>query len=107
MLNRKKSLVAGYGDVGKGAASFFWSRINSNWLNGQYVLFGCMDGYEVKRINSVVEKMDIIVTATGNKDIITGKHFEKMKDKTIVYISHFDNEIDISWLENFSHQKPK
>jgi adenosylhomocysteinase len=66
-----------------------------------------MDGYEVKKIDSVIEKMDIIVTATGNKDIITGKHFKKMKDKTIVCnIGHFDNEIDISWLEeNFSHQK--
>ena len=66
-----------------------------------------MDGYEVKKINSVIEKMDIVVTATGNKDIITGEHFIKMKDKTIVCnIGHFDNEIDISWLEeNFSHQK--
>ena len=66
-----------------------------------------MDGYEVKKIDSVIEKMDIVVTATGNKDIITGEHFKKMKDKTIVCnIGHFDNEIDISWLEeNFSHQK--
>ena len=62
-----------------------------------------MDGYEVKKIDSVIEKMDIVVTATGNKDIITGEHFKKMKDKTIVCnIGHFDNEIDISGRELFS-----
>ena len=110
MLAGKRVLVAGYGDVGKGTAASFsgaGSIVTVSEIDPICALQAAMDGYEVKRINSVVEKMDIIVTATGNKDIITGKHFEKMKDKTIVCnIGHFDNEIDISWLEeNFSHQK--
>ena len=60
-----------------------------------------MDGFEVKKMENAVAKADIVVTATGNKDIIKGKHFEMMKDKTIVCnIGHFDNEIDVAWLEN-------
>ena len=60
-----------------------------------------MDGFEVKKMENAVAEADIVVTATGNKDIIKGKHFEMMKDKTIVCnIGHFDNEIDVAWLDN-------
>ena len=110
MLAGKRVLVAGYGDVGKGTVASFSGAgaiVTVSEIDPICALQAAMDGYEVKRIDSVIEKMDIIVTATGNKDIITGEHFKKMKDKTIVCnIGHFDNEIDISWLEeNFSHQK--
>ena len=110
MLAGKRVLVAGYGDVGKGTVASFSGAgaiVTVSEIDPICALQAAMDGYEVKKIDSVIEKMDIIVTATGNKDIITGDHFKKMKDKTIVCnIGHFDNEIDISWLEeNFSHQK--
>jgi adenosylhomocysteinase len=66
-----------------------------------------MDGFEVKKLNTVIGTADIIVTTTGNKDIVLGSHFEKMKDKTVVCnIGHFDNEIDMAWLnKNFGHTK--
>ena len=110
MLAGKRVLVAGYGDVGKGTVASFSGAgaiVTVSEIDPICALQAAMDGYEVKKIDSVIEKMDIVVTATGNKDIITGEHFKKMKDKTIVCnIGHFDNEIDISWLEeNFSNQK--
>ena len=110
MLAGKRVLVAGYGDVGKGTVASFSGAgaiVTVSEIDPICALQAAMDGYEVKKIESVIEKMDIVVTATGNKDIISGKHFKKMKDKTIVCnIGHFDNEIDITWLEeNFSHQK--
>ena len=110
MLAGKRVLVAGYGDVGKGTVASFSGAgaiVTVSEIDPICALQAAMDGYEVKKINSVISKMDIVVTATGNKDIITGEHFKRMKDKTIVCnIGHFDNEIDISWLEeNFSHQK--
>src|SRR5690606_34242404 len=59
-----------------------------------------IDGYEVKRLETVISKADIVITTTGNKDIVVGRHFEAMKDKTIVCnIGHFDNEIDVAWLK--------
>ncbi|RPG63297.1 MAG: adenosylhomocysteinase [Flavobacteriaceae bacterium TMED206] len=110
MLAGKRVLVAGYGDVGKGTVASFSGAgaiVTVSEIDPICALQAAMDGYEVKKIDSVIEKMDIVVTATGNKDIISGKHFKKMKDKTIVCnIGHFDNEIDITWLEeNFSNQK--
>jgi len=110
MLAGKRVLVAGYGDVGKGTVASFSGAgaiVTVSEIDPICALQAAMDGYEVKKIDSVIEKMDIVVTATGNKDIITEEHFKKMKDKTIVCnIGHFDNEIDISWLEeNFSSQK--
>ena len=110
MLAGKRVLVAGYGDVGKGTVASFSGAgaiVTISEIDPICALQAAMDGYEVKKIDSVIEKMDIVVTATGNKDIICEKHFKKMKDKTIVCnIGHFDNEIDITWLEeNFSHQK--
>ncbi|HLU86904.1 MAG TPA: adenosylhomocysteinase, partial [Taishania sp.] len=70
-------------------------------------LQAAMDGFEVKKLDSVVHNVDIVVTTTGNKDIVVGRHFEKMKDKTIVCnIGHFDNEIDMAWLnKNYGHTK--
>ena len=70
-------------------------------------LQAAMDGFEVKKMNNACKEGDIIVTTTGNKDIIQGQHFEMMKDKTIVCnIGHFDNEIDVAWLnENWGHTK--
>ena len=70
-------------------------------------LQAAMDGYEVKKINTVIENMDIVITATSNKNILTGEHFLKMKDKAIVCnIGHFDNEIDMAWLnENYGNTK--
>ena len=110
MLAGKRVLVAGYGDVGKGTAASFSGAgaiVTISEIDPICALQAAMDGFEVKKIDSVIEKMDIVITATGNKDIISAKHFKKMKDKTIVCnIGHFDNEIDITWLEeNFSHQK--
>jgi len=110
MLAGKRVLVAGYGDVGKGTVASFSGAgaiVTISEIDPICALQAAMDGFEVKKIDSVIEKMDIVITATGNKDIISAKHFKKMKDKTIVCnIGHFDNEIDITWLEeNFSHQK--
>ena len=97
MLAGKRVLVAGYGDVGKGTAASFSGAgaiVTISEIDPICALQAAMDGYEVKKIDSVIEKMDIVITATGNKDIISGKHFKKMKDKTIVCnIGHFDNEI--------------
>jgi len=110
MLAGKKAVVAGFGDVGKGSA-------RSLRANGVQVIVcevdpicalqAAMDGFAVKRMEDVVDDIDIVVTATGNKDIITGKHFKKMKDKTIVCnIGHFDNEIDVAWLnDNYGDSK--
>ncbi|EIJ38597.1 adenosylhomocysteinase [Galbibacter orientalis] len=102
MLAGKRVIVCGYGDVGKGTAASFrgaGSIVTVTEIDPICALQAAMDGYEVKKLETVVEKADIIITTTGNKDIVTSKHFEKMKDKTIVCnIGHFDNEIDVAWL---------
>ena len=102
MLAGKRVLVAGYGDVGKGTAASFRGAgaiVTVTEIDPICALQAAMDGYEVKRINSVIQDMDIVITATGNKNILTGEHFLQMKDKAIVCnIGHFDNEIDIAWL---------
>src|SRR5690606_10783930 len=104
MLAGKRVVVCGYGDVGKGTAASFRGNgaiVTVTEIDPICALQAAMDGYEVKRLESVIKKADIILTATGNKDILTGKHFEAMKDKTIVAnIGHFDNEIDVAWLNN-------
>ena len=95
-------LVAGYGDVGKGTAASFrgaGSIVTVTEADPICALQACMDGYEVKRLESVVGQMDVLITATGNRDIIREEHFRAMKDKAIVCnIGHFDNEIDMAWL---------
>ena len=102
MLAGKRVVVCGYGDVGKGTSASFkgaGSIVTVTEIDPICALQAAMDGFEVKRLETVVGNADIIITTTGNKDIVQGKHFEAMKDKTIVCnIGHFDNEIDMAWL---------
>ena len=110
MLAGKRVVVCGYGDVGKGTAASFrgaGSIVTVTEIDPICALQASMDGYEVKKLNTVVENSDIIITATGNKDIVTEEHFKKMKDKAIVCnIGHFDNEIDMDWLNsNYGNTK--
>lgn len=104
MLAGKRVVVCGYGDVGKGTAASFkgaGSIVTVTEIDPICALQAAMDGFEVKKLENVVEKADIVITTTGNKDIIRPEHFKAMKDKTIVCnIGHFDNEIDVSWLNN-------
>lgn len=103
MLAGKRVVVCGYGDVGKGTAASFrgaGSIVTVTEIDPICALQAAMDGYEVKRLETVIGKADIVITTTGNKDIVRGEHFEAMKDKTIVCnIGHFDNEIDVAWLK--------
>ena len=103
MMAGKVAVVAGYGDVGKGSAASLrgaGARVIVTEIDPICALQAAMDGFAVKKMESAVSEADIVVTTTGNKDIVVGKHFEKMKDKTIVCnIGHFDNEIDVSWLD--------
>ncbi len=110
MLAGKRVTVCGYGDVGKGTAASFkgaGSIVTVTEIDPICALQAAMDGFEVKRLETVVGNSDIVITTTGNKDIVQGRHFEMMKDKTIVCnIGHFDNEIDMAWLnKNHGHSK--
>ena len=104
MMAGKVAVVAGYGDVGKGSAASLQgagARVIVTEIDPICALQAAMDGFAVKRLESVVSDADIVVTTTGNKDIVQGRHFEAMKDKVIVCnIGHFDNEIDVSWLND-------
>jgi len=108
MMAGKVAVVAGYGDVGKGSAASLQgagARVIVTEIDPICALQAAMDGFEVKKLDNVIHLADIVVTATGNKDIIKGRHFLAMKDKTIVCnIGHFDNEIDMNWL-NRSYSK--
>jgi len=110
MMAGKVAVVAGYGDVGKGSAASLrgaGARVIVTEIDPICALQAAMDGFAVKRMDDVCKNVDIIVTTTGNKDIIQARHFESMKDKTIVCnIGHFDNEIDVAWLnENWGQTK--
>lgn len=110
MLAGKQVVVAGYGDVGKGTAASFKGAgaiVTVTEIDPICALQACMDGHEVKLLENVLGKADIVITTTGNKDIIQGKHFKAMKDKVIVCnIGHFDNEIDMAWLnDNYGKTK--
>jgi adenosylhomocysteinase len=110
MLAGKRVVVCGYGDVGKGTAASFrgaGSIVTVTEIDPICALQAAMDGFEVKKLDTVVANADIVITTTGNKDIVQGRHFEAMKDKAIVCnIGHFDNEIDMAWLNgNFGHTK--
>jgi len=110
MIAGKVAVVAGYGDVGKGSAASLkgaGARVIITEIDPICALQAAMDGFEVKKMIDAVEEADIVVTATGNKDIIDAQHFSKMKDKAIVCnIGHFDNEINMAWLnENYGHTK--
>lgn len=104
MVAGKVAVVAGYGDVGKGTAASLsgaGARVIVTEIDPICALQAAMDGYEVKKMVNAVPRADIIVTATGNKDIISEEHFRLMNDKTIVCnIGHFDNEIDVAWLKD-------
>ena len=104
MLAGKRVVVCGYGDVGKGTAASFkgaGSIVTVTEIDPICALQAAMDGFEVKKLESVVATADVVITTTGNKDIVRGEHFEAMKDKTIVCnIGHFDNEIDVAWLNS-------
>ena len=110
MLAGKRVVVAGYGDVGKGTAASFsgaGSIVSITEIDPICALQASMDGYEVKKMSSLIPSADIIITTTGNRDIVTKEYFLAMKDKAIVCnIGHFDNEIDMAWLnENYGHTK--
>ena len=102
MIAGKVAVVAGYGDVGKGSAASLrgaGARVIVTEIDPICALQAAMDGFEVRRMENAIPRANIVVTATGNKDIITEKHFRMMNDKTIVCnIGHFDNEIDMAWL---------
>ena len=110
MLAGKRVVVCGYGDVGKGTAQSFRGTgaiVTVTEIDPICALQAAMDGFEVKKLENVLDKADIVITTTGNKDIVRGEHFEAMKDKTIVCnIGHFDNEIDVAWL-NKNHGSTK
>ncbi len=110
MMAGKRVVVCGYGDVGKGTAASFkgaGSIVTVTEIDPICALQAAMDGFEVRKLENVIAKADIIITTTGNKDIIRAEHFEAMKDKTIVCnIGHFDNEIAVAWL-NKNHGASK
>jgi adenosylhomocysteinase len=110
MMAGKVAVVCGYGDVGKGSAASLrgaGARVIVTEIDPICALQAAMDGFAVKRLSTVIGEADIVVTATGNKNIVTGEHFLNMKDKAIVCnIGHFDNEIDVAWLnQNFGQTK--
>lgn len=110
MMAGKVAVVAGYGDVGKGSAASLrgaGARVIVTEIDPICALQAAMDGFAVKKMVDAVKEADIVVTATGNKDIISERHFKAMRDKTIVCnIGHFDNEIDMAWLnKNYGHTK--
>jgi adenosylhomocysteinase len=110
MMAGKVAVVAGYGDVGKGSAASLrgaGARVIVTEIDPICALQAAMDGYAVKKMEDAIKEANIVVTATGNKDIISEKHFRLMRDKTIVCnIGHFDNEINMAWLNrNYGHTK--
>ena len=111
MLAGKRVVVAGYGDVGKGTVASFAGAgaiVTVCEIDPICALQAAMDGYEVKKMINVIENADILVTATGNKDILRAEHFKKMKDKAIVCnIGHFDNEIQVEALKNYKWTEVK
>jgi adenosylhomocysteinase len=110
MMAGKVAVVAGYGDVGKGTAASLQGagcRVIVTEIDPICALQAAMDGFEVKKMSNAIPRADIVITATGNRDIVREEHFFLMKDKTIVCnIGHFDNEIDMAWLnDNYGHTK--
>ena len=110
MIAGKRVVVCGYGDVGKGTAASFRGAgaiVTVTEIDPICALQAAMDGFEVKRLATVITTADIVCTATGNKNIVQGEHFLALKDKAIVCnIGHFDNEIDMAWLnKNYGHTK--
>ncbi len=111
MLSGKVAIVAGYGDVGKGSAASLrqaGARVQVTEVDPICALQAAMEGYEVVLMDDAIAKADIVVTATGNKDIVTIEHMRKMKDRSILCnIGHFDNEIEVSSLKNYKWNEIK
>ncbi|MEX0719586.1 MAG: adenosylhomocysteinase [Balneolaceae bacterium] len=109
MMAGKIAVVAGYGDVGKGTSASLrgaGARVIVTEIDPICALQAAMDGFEVKRMDDAAPRADIVVTATGNKNILQRHHFESMKDKVIVgNIGHFDNEIDVAWLKENAREE--
>lgn len=110
MLAGKVAVVAGFGDVGKGSAESLKNahvRVIVTEIDPICALQAAMEGYEVKKMDDAVKEADIVVTATGNMNVINGKHFKMLKDKAVVCnIGHFDTEIDMAWLnKNYGSTK--
>ena len=110
MMAGKVAVVAGYGDVGKGSAASLRGagcRVIVTEIDPICALQAAMDGFAVKKMENAIKDANIVVTATGNKDIINENIFRKLNDKTIVCnIGHFDNEIDMAWLNGeYGHTK--
>ncbi|QKX04475.1 adenosylhomocysteinase [Aquimarina sp. TRL1] len=110
MLAGKRVVVCGYGDVGKGTAASFrgaGSIVTVTEIDPICALQAAMDGFEVKKLETIIGNADVVITTTGNKDIVQGHHFKALKDKAIVCnIGHFDNEIDMAWLnDNYGNTK--
>jgi adenosylhomocysteinase len=110
MLSGKTVVVAGYGDVGKGTAEAFagaGAQVIVTEIDPICALQAVMDGFRVMKLDNAVRLADIVITATGNRDVVVGRHFLAMKDKTIVgNIGHFDLEIDVAWLnKHYGHTK--
>lgn len=109
MMAGKVAVVGGYGDVGKGTSASLrgaGARVIVTEIDPICALQAAMDGFEVKTMDEASKRADIIVTATGNKDILKGRHFEGMKDKVIIgNIGHFDNEIDVAWLKTNAEEE--
>ena len=110
MMAGKVAVVAGYGDVGKGTAASLagaGARVIVTEIDPICALQAAMDGFEVRKMDNAIPRADIVITTTGNKDIIIGRHFKALKDKAIVCnIGHFDNEIDMAWLNgNYGDSK--
>lgn len=109
MMAGKVAVVCGYGDVGKGSAASLkgaGARVIVTEIDPICALQAAMDGFEVKKLDTVIDRVDMVVTTTGNMNIVVDRHFKAMKDKTIVCnIGHFDNEIDVSWLNKNAQNK--
>merc|ERR1719440_2740381 len=109
MIGGKRVLICGYGDVGKGCAFAMrgaGARVMIAEIDPICALQACMEGFQVATLESVIGEIDIFVTTTGNKDIITVEHMKKMKNNAIVgNIGHFDNEIDMAGLETLQGVK--
>jgi len=104
MIAGKVAVVAGYGDVGKGSTQSLvgaGARVIVTEIDPICAMQAAMEGFEVKKMDDAVKEADIVVTATGCKDVVNGNHFKMMKDKTVVCnIGHFDHEIEVSWLND-------
>ncbi len=110
MMAGKVAVVAGYGDVGKGSAASLrgaGARVIVTEIDPICALQAAMDGFAVKKMDDAVKEVDIVVTATGNFNVVSERHFRSLKDKAIVCnIGHFDNEIDMAWLNGeYGHTK--